>query len=572
MRRFGRPALGQVIWPGASILVQPSQPVQTQPTPIWGPSAQTNPTISWVRLMLMYGESLATVQPGILAAFTVPLTQGAPESDEEAAASIINFAASLGIPNSGSSSVQIPNPPAWMCSTGTLTALSGPFKEFQVPLVCAGASYYGRSVLILVTKYGYRAFPKVQRVWSSVFENFAVVIPTSFSEIATDVIRMRAQYRVVTGAQASITPITAPEGPFYAPPSWAINAGWGTEFGILDGSIPAEDWNTILPRHAIMRQIFEQEIPFFKIGDKNYVFRCAQGFPFVMARNNVTPLAAADWRLYSPTWSDYFPREKSQIHADLAMAFGANMQGLLGCVEHKIKKRTREIERSIRLSKFVGAVAKLLLAGSIGIAVGGMFQSVGDIFALAYPDYAQWITVASKVIATVIGQVPGGGAGFAMTSILDKVGSGALTKAVEELTKTISSFGPKSAESLMSAALGLNEIEAVSAPFMLWIVTASHFGPLLAMAAKTLGYDVDLRKDVIDPLIVKANEAGLSIPEYLQQVAAQNAEEAEVGNAVVEGTVDLAEADSASLPQSDFGTIAAVGGGSLLLAWASGIL
>lgn len=528
-------------------------------------SYSTEPGSSPLRVHLLYGEDLGPLPAGIASAIVVWITASPSEPE------LIAFgksAASLVSPGS-SGTIPVQNQPSWACDKITAIPIQGSVANLVLSPPCPSAGYR----IFLSLKEGHGWAPRY--LWGpmgTASSTAAVIAPSAGGEMVAEVIEYRglakAKALVEGDVQAGFYPTYMGKG---MPDDPSLAQVWGDLGGAMtaETDVPARETPVILERWSVIRQVFE-EIPFFKIGEKDYVRRCMWGFPFFVSPAGI-PLAAGSLKLLSPTWSNYFPREKAQIHADLAATVGANLESLFGCVEHKLQKRAREVERTMRLSQFVGGVAKLIIAGAIGVGAGSMIPYAAEIVASAFPDYAAYIQAGGKAISVAIGQLGGAGAGFAIDSLTDQIASGAINKAVEMMVELASSFGPQSAKSLIAAATGIGEVEAQSAPFVLWLLVAPKIGPVIAMGAQALGYDVDLRKDVIDPLLEKAAQAGMPIPEYLKKMAAENAAQADRGKEIISGESELRPSDAEPI-MADDGLMVAVAAGGVAVALALGIV
>ncbi len=386
-------------------------------------------------------------------------------------------------------------------------------------------------------------------------------------------------------------------------------------WGVADLGIPPTDWPEIVRNEAQMARVLESvPWPVFqgeakKIGE--YFQACAMGIGITEGVDG-TGLAANNWRLYSPTWSDYFPRSDAQIRHDLAARWLININPVLQCITHRIKKKAREVERSAKAFSTMALTTSLILAPMLGPVAGpsviiteaythlqltqnlnvsesveegitksGLLDATGagaqgiraaaiSAFVIAYvAEKGTELNPAAR--AAIIELVPEV-AEAAVEELLGGVGIGS-----EPVSGTISSTGSASAIALGTAlaavvvkviaaqirnqglkevaefnaiVLGLRNLQAELIPFYIWCMKTIKLEKLYEQGAAEAGLDLDAERDIIGPLVEQAERAGVEVP-----AEAMNPEMADAGS-----------------PTEKALTIGAIGGGALALAFATGIL
>lgn len=150
---------------------------------------------------------------------------------------------------------------------------------------------------------------------------------------------------------------------------------WDTfSWWVGDMGIPPKDWPALIQRFEQTWGIFSK-IPFPKYpGIEDMFTNCAKGVPIGQGRG-AENYSIVNPRLYSDTWSAYFPRSSKQINKDMAFAYMVAAPSIFGCMLHKLKQKVKETERSLRSMAFLSLVVifinlpLLLGAGVAGVAV-----------------------------------------------------------------------------------------------------------------------------------------------------------------------------------------------------------
>jgi hypothetical protein len=306
-----------------------------------------------------------------------------------------------------------------------------------------------------------------------------------------------------------------------------LASGWVTIYSwwIADYDIPLRDWPAIVERSQQAFRIFGS-IPFPVISD--YFVRCARGIPLYKGWSVGSP------RLYSQTFSDYFPREDRQIEADMAYQYLVNLQPILQCVEHKIRQKIKEMERSAKAWRTMGLVATFMLAplaagaaptllatevasytyeaitGEIsggqteavvtaGVSVaaanpGAMKTLIASGLTLLLEQNAQDLDpIIQEIAVGAVSEIAAVAVGDVVTQTvatgaldfvsLQSLGSGVAAFAVKMVANMITAQGVKGIDGLKDIILGLQNIEAALAPFLAWAINTLLLDALFDAAA-----------------------------------------------------------------------------------------
>jgi hypothetical protein len=173
----------------------------------------------------------------------------------------------------------------------------------------------------------------------------------------------------------------------YAPKDARLARHWAGElsWAVADREIPPKDWPIAIRNLEQLLAIYS-EIPFPAIADTDWFSRCAFGTPIWRSKDG-KPLSAANFRLYSPTHSDFFPRSDRAIRVELAARYILNIAAIVDCIDHKFRKRLREVQRTARAMSTLGlGVAFLLgpIAGATGIG-----NAITEMATYAYANLGQ---------------------------------------------------------------------------------------------------------------------------------------------------------------------------------------
>lgn len=143
-----------------------------------------------------------------------------------------------------------------------------------------------------------------------------------------------------------------------------------------DRGIPPKDWPDLVERVDQTMAIFSK-IPFPRWpGIEDLFERCARGVTITQGKDGAN-YSVSNPRLYSSTWSDYFPREDRLIERDMAVAYSDGLQPIVACMIHRMKQKAKEVERTakimsvISLATIVAFSPFLVAAGPGGVSVIG---------------------------------------------------------------------------------------------------------------------------------------------------------------------------------------------------------
>lgn len=293
---------------------------------------------------------------------------------------------------------------------------------------------------------------------------------------------------------------------------WAGELSWA----FTDPGIPPADWPALLGNYEQALAIFD-EIPFPSVEGTEWFKRCAFGTPVWRAKDG-TPLALANFRIYSPTWSDFFPRTDRAIRTELAARYLLNTATIVDCIDHKFQKRLREVTRSARALSTMGlSVAFLLgpIAGATGIGnaitelatygyanlgvQGRELQAGGNALAdgvlsggqpgidlavaaglaaivarLARDADPRVSAAAQQAVPTAVNAVVGDAGSGTLASgasdflSLQAAASAGVTFAIRLLVGSMKAMAARSAEEFKDIALGMRDLPNDVVAFMLW--------------------------------------------------------------------------------------------------------
>ena len=148
-------------------------------------------------------------------------------------------------------------------------------------------------------------------------------------------------------------------------------------YGVSDLGIPPQDW-PLLVKYYDQTQRVLNSIPWPQFSREagkitEYFRKCAMGIPVAVDKNGAQ-LSILSFRLYSPTWSNFFPKTDRELREIFAAAWLANMLQISRCIEHRIRKKARGIERTMHMYS-LAALATVVVVGSIFVAGVGPLGS-----------------------------------------------------------------------------------------------------------------------------------------------------------------------------------------------------
>ncbi len=391
-------------------------------------------------------------------------------------------------------------------------------------------------------------------------------------------------------------------------------------YGVADLGIPPTDWPDIARNEAQMARVLSTvpwpvfSGPAKKIGE--YFKACTLAVPIIDGTDGAG-LAPNDWRLYAPTWSDFFPRDDRQIRFDLAARWIINMKPVLGCIEHRIRKKAREIERSAKAFSTMGLITAMTLSpmlGPIGAAsvmvTEGIthLQLVNDLklseeveAGLAHSSMLDGTEINAKgllaavlstylatnlaertddmnpIVRSLIMEAVPDLATDVVDDLLAQVGLGADpiggTIPVDAGAQSFAAFsaigttvvkliagwvrlqGIKEVQDFTGIMMGLRNLQEEVIPFYIWCMRTLFLDKFYEAVAEESGIDLDAERDIVAPLVEQAERAGVEVP----------------ASALAPSSTD-AVVPAASTPGEKALAVGAIGGGALALAFAAGIL
>jgi hypothetical protein len=358
-----------------------------------------------------------------------------------------------------------------------------------------------------------------------------------------------------------------------------------------DFSIPPKDWPALVRNFEQTKRIYDT-VPFPKLPEaEDLWYRCARGIPLWKGMGVANP------KLYT---SDYFPREDRKIEADMAAQFMINIPATVACLEHKIKQKAKEIERSAKTWRILGLVSTVMLAplaagasmtvivtevadyayqsitgkvvpgavsavatGGVSIASAGLSadaieQLVTAGLQLLMQQYGENLDpILAKVISgatpkvasaavtdllagtTTVSDTAASGAGDFLS--LSTIGSAAAAMAVKMVGNMISATGVRNVEDFKKTILGLNDLPTLMIPFIVWAINVLFLDQLFDAAAEM----AEQEGGTVPP---GSAPPPATTPPGTTPPAGVPIGDLDMGTDVVDPLVDEAEADGVDVP------------------------
>lgn len=195
-----------------------------------------------------------------------------------------------------------------------------------------------------------------------------------------------------------------------------LKARWigDTSWGLMDFAIPPIEWPVLLEGRSVMLGIVD-EVPWPDVGGSNVFQRCAMGLPIWRSLDGQELFTPESFRLFAPSFSDYWPRSEKQIRQDLAFRWlmavisdlfggaGDLGPGIVTCVIKKMAEKAKDVQRSRKAWGMIGAVAGICLSPLMGPAIfGTMITNVAEIVQLAYQVPPSTEPIAESVAYTTL--------------------------------------------------------------------------------------------------------------------------------------------------------------------------
>jgi len=151
------------------------------------------------------------------------------------------------------------------------------------------------------------------------------------------------------------------------------------KYWISDEEIPPKDWPDLVNNYDQAWAVFTA-IPFPKWPGIPHLFQdCARAIPIGQGKN-AERYSVASPRLYSKTWSNYFPRTDKQINTDMSVYVLA-LQPILACMQRRIEKKIEETKKTMRTMAIISYCIMLVnLPLLIASGVGGFAAIATETF------------------------------------------------------------------------------------------------------------------------------------------------------------------------------------------------
>lgn len=185
-----------------------------------------------------------------------------------------------------------------------------------------------------------------------------------------------------------------------------LKADWPTySWWVGDRGIPPKDWPDLDREFHRTWNLFAA-IPFPQWPEIEDLFlRCCKGVPIGQGKDNAR-YGVVSPRLYSKTWSAYFPRTDKQILKDMAAAYLMGLGPIFKCMEHRIKQKVKETEGTIRTMAILSYATILvnlpwLIAGGAG-GVAAFATETYDFIQLMGQDNAMGYGTSAVIAAAAL--------------------------------------------------------------------------------------------------------------------------------------------------------------------------
>ncbi len=257
----------------------------------------------------------------------------------------------------------------------------------------------------------------------------------------------------------------------------------------------------------------------------------------------------ANPKLYIGRFSNYFPKDSKTIERDMAVAYSDGIQAILACIIHKLKKKTREIERSAKAMALVSlgiivafspfliaagpsgvavlateayefavmqaegtgiesygitaALAGAMLAvGNIDFVVAALEPAIGDLMADMDPLAQQAVSASlPQIIESASDAVLGPqGLGTGFESGGGAVGGAAVAMAIKMIAGIAKNYAANRIEEFQDAAQGAQQAASDVMAIVEGREASPYFKPFIEWVVRTLGL-LDLFEDAIDQFL-----------------------------------------------------------------------
>lgn len=209
---------------------------------------------------------------------------------------------------------------------------------------------------------------------------FVAVCPGAMPAIVCDIATAQAKWRTIyeqqlvawsNNAGYAYEQASAVMRETFSPTDARLRSHWVTTYHwwAADLGIPPEDWDDLVDRHQQAAAVFNS-IPFPRwTGIEDLFTRCAVGIPITQGIGGEN-LAYGNARLYSQTFSLYFPRSTNQIAKDMALSYSNGLASAINCMAHRMRQKLKEAEGTMKAMSMINLVGLMYFAPML-MATGG---------------------------------------------------------------------------------------------------------------------------------------------------------------------------------------------------------
>ncbi len=160
-------------------------------------------------------------------------------------------------------------------------------------------------------------------------------------------------------------------------------------------------------------------------------------------------MSIGNYRLYSKTWSDYFPRDDYKIRADMAASYLLSIHMIFQCMVEKLVAKAESLQRKLANLSMIRLVTALVFAPLAGGAMLTTLVAEGATYATSEWQNKEIVQGTKGVVAGVARTVGIGAA--AMGAAFLAAGAGLLINQIVKgadpaVQKIAQMFGPQVAE------------------------------------------------------------------------------------------------------------------------------
>lgn len=239
-------------------------------------------------------------------------------------------------------------------ASATASANQALSEAYVVSIICSGSS----DPLVC-------AVAEAQVGWSSIYEQ-----------------QLQAMNYYTTGRPPQVAGLAADTAHANVPLNHPkLKEHWDTfSWWVGDVGIPPKDWPALVSRFEQTWRIFSG-IPFPRYpGLQDTFANCAKGIPIGVGRKGEN-YSIVNPRLYSNTWSTYFPRSDKRVEQDMAIFYWIGFASIFECVIHKIQSKIRETQRTLRSMAVISiGIVVIFSPFLVGAGVGGVAVLATEVY------------------------------------------------------------------------------------------------------------------------------------------------------------------------------------------------